>query len=262
MMYLSNKKTIMFITGAFISHACWKEWIVFFEDNGYKTVAPPWPHKNESAVVLRQAHSESKIASTRLSDLLDYYTEIIDKLPEKPILIGHSYGGLLAQLLIQKELGSIGICINSLPPGNLTHYNFSFYKNLWNLSVHFTSKNKTYLMPFKKWQLLLGNQMSFDEQKEAYETLLIPESKSILRDIYSKHGKIDFKKKHNPLLFLSSSEDAFVPASLIYLNFKKYKNLHSITCYKEFQDLNHLSIHQKNWETIAEFTANWLQKIS
>ncbi|WP_235831015.1 alpha/beta fold hydrolase [Flavobacterium ustbae] len=262
MMYLSNKKTIMFITGAFISHVCWKEWIIFFENQGYKTVAPPWPHKNESAVVLRQAHSESKIALTRLSDLLDYYTEIIDKLPEKPILIGHSYGGLLTQLLIQKELGAVGICINSLPPGNLLHCNFSFYKNLWSLSGQFNSKNKAYLMPFKKWQLLFGNQMSFEEQKETYETLLIPESKSILCDIYSKSGKIDFKKRHNPLLFLSSSEDAFLPISLNYLNFKKYKNLHSITCYKEFQDSNHLSINQENWETMAEFIANCLKKIS
>lgn len=262
MMDLSNKRTIIFITGAFISHICWKEWIVFFEDKGYKVVAPPWPYKNETAVVLRQAHSESKIAAIRLIFLLDYYTEIIDKLPEKPILIGHSYGGLLTQLLLQKELGSVGICINSIPPGNLMHCNFAFYKLIWSFSCQFSSRNTAYLMSFKKWQQYFTNEMSFEEQKTAYETLLIPESKSILLDIYSKSGKIDFKKKHDPLLFVSGSEDAFTPAALNYLNFKKYKNLHSITCYKEFQDLNHLSIHQKNWETMAEFIANWLQKIS
>jgi pimeloyl-ACP methyl ester carboxylesterase len=262
MMYLSTKKTIMFITGTFISHACWKEWIVFFENEGYKTVAPPWLYKNELAVDLRQNHSESKIALIRLNNLLDYYTEIIDKLPEKPILIGHSYGGLLTQLLLQKELGSHGICINSIPPGNLMHFNFSFYKAIWNLSDCFSSTNKPFLMPFKTWQYYFANQMPFEKQKEAYEALLIPESKSVIRNVYSKSAKIDFKKKHNPLLFVSGSEDAFVPASLNYLNFKKYKNLHSITCYKEFQEGNHLSINQENWQTIAEFIANWLKKIS
>lgn len=261
-MYLSDRKTIMFITGAFISHACWKEWIVFFESKGYKTVAPPWLYKNELAVDLRQTHSESKIALIRLNNLLNYYIEIIDKLPEKPILIGHSYGGLLTQLLIQKELGSHGICINSIPPGNLMHFNFSFYKAIWNLSDDFTSTNKSYLMPFKTWQNYFTGQMSFEEQKEAYEVLLIPESKLIIRDIYSKSSKIDFKKKHNPLLFVSGSEDVFVPASLNNLNFKKYKNLHSITCYKEFQDFNHLSINQENWQIIADFIVNWLKKIS
>lgn len=262
MMYLSTKKTIMFITGTFISHACWKEWIVFFENEGYKTVAPPWLYKNELAVDLRQNHSESKIALIRLDNLLDYYTEIIDKLPEKPILIGHSYGGLLTQLLLQKELGSHGICINSIPPSNLMHFNFSFYKAIWNLSDGLSSTNKPFLIPFKTWQHYFANQMPFEKQKEAYEALLIPESKSVIRNVYSKSAKIDFKKKHNPLLFVAGSEDAFVPASLNNLNFKKYKNLHSITCYKEFQDGNHLSINQENWQTIAEFIANWLKKIS
>lgn len=251
----------MFITGAFISHTCWKEWIVFFESKGYKTVAPPWPHKNELPAVLRQAHPDSKIALNRLNTVLDYYIEIMDKLPEKPILIGHSYGGLLTQLLIQKELGSAGVCINSIPPGNLVYFNFSFYKRVWDTSAFFGSTSKTYLMSFGKWQHYFANQLSFEQQKEKYETLLIPESKLIMRDIYSKSGKIDFKRKHNPLLFLSSSEDAFTPASINYLNFRKYKNLHSITCYKEFQDLNHLGINQENWETIAEFIANWLTKI-
>lgn len=261
-MYLSNKKTIMFITGAFISHACWKEWIVFFENEGYKIVAPPWLYKNELAADLRQTIPESKIALIHLNDLLDYYIEIIDKLPEKPILIGHSYGGLLTQLLIQKELGSHGICINSIPPGNLMHCNFSFYKAVWTFSDYFKSATKTYLMPFKTWQWYFANQMFFEEQKQAYETLLIPESKLIIRDIYSKSAKIDFKKKHNPLLFVSGSADVFVPASLNKLNFKKYKNFNSITCYRDFKDFNHLSISQENWQAIASFIASWLKKIT
>lgn len=261
-MYLSQKKTIMFITGAFVSHTCWKEWTVFFESKGYKTVAPPWPYKNELPTVLRQTHPDSKIALLRLNTLLDYYCEIIDKLPEKPILIGHSYGGLLAQLLIQRELGSAGICINSIPPSNISLFNFSFFKTIWSTSGFFGPENKTYMMPFKKWQHYFTNQLSFEEQTESYEALLIPESKLIMRDIFTKAGKIDFKKKHNPLLFLSGSEDVFTPASLNNFNFKKYKNLHSITCYKEFQDSNHLSIMQENWETIAEFIANWLIKIT
>ncbi|WP_433830343.1 alpha/beta hydrolase [Flavobacterium anhuiense] len=261
-MYLSDRKTIMFISGAFISHACWKEWIVFFENKGYKTVAPPWLYKNELAVNLRKTHSESKIPLIRLNNLLDYYAEIIDKLPEKPILIGHSYGGLLTQLLMQKELGSHGICINSIPPGNLMHFNFPFYKAVWNLSDYFSSANKPFLMPFKTWQHYFANQLSFEEQKEAYEALLVPESRLIMCEIYSKAAKIDFKKKHNPLLFLSGSKDVFVSPSLNNLNFKKYKNIHSITCYKEFQDFNHLSINHENWQTIADFIVSWLKKIS
>lgn len=260
-MYLSNRKTIMFITGAFISHSCWEEWILFFESKGYKTVAPPWPYKNETAETLRQNNS-SKIATIRLNDLLDYYTEIIEKLPEKPILIGHSYGGLLTQLLLQKDLGSAGICLHSIPPSNLTYFNFSFYRKIWSVLDFFHSRKKTYLLPFKKWQKYFVNQMCFEEQKATYENLVIPESQFVFHDIFSFDAKINFKKKHAPILFLSGSEDQFIPASVQYSNFKKYKNIHSITCYKEFKDSNHLILKQQNWQCIAEFISNCLEKLS
>lgn len=259
-MYLSNSKTIMFITGAFISHSCWEEWIIFFENKRYKTIAPPWPYKNETSETLRQ-HPNPKIAAIRLNDVLNYYIEIIEKLPEKPILIGHSYGGLLTQLLLQKDLGYAGICMHSIPPANLTYFNFSLYRKIWSIFGFFNSTQKAYLISFKKWQYYFTNQMFFEEQKETYEKLVIPESQFIFCDIFSDSAKIDFKKKHAPLLFLSSSEDNFIPASIQRSNFKKYKNIHSITCYKEFRDTNHLALKQKNWETIAEFIAECLEKI-
>lgn len=261
-MHLSDKKTIMFIQGAFISHSCWDEWIVFFEKRGYKTVAPPWLHKNESAEILRREHPNSKIASISLNDLLDYYVEIIEKLPEKPILIGHSYGGLLTQLLMEKELGYAGVCINSFPPRNAITVNFSFYKAILKPLGFFTSAKKTYLMSFKKWQHYFTNKMSFEEQKDSYEKLIIPESKILIRGIFSKISKINFKKKHSPLLFLSGSADHFTSSIINYSNFKKYKNLHSITCFKEFENQNHYALGQKNWENIALYIADWLEKIS
>lgn len=260
-MYLSNTKTIVFITGAFVSHSCWKEWILFFELKGYKTVAPPWPHKNDPAEILRTEHPDSKIALLKLRTLVEYYTEIIEKFSEKPILIGHSYGGLLTQLLVQKELASAGICIHSVPPQGIYTSKFSFYKAVWRPLGFFTSSKKTYLMSFKEWQFAFTNGMSYEEQKESYENLVVPESKKAIRDVLTNSSKINFKKAHVPLLFLSGSNDNIIPSSMNYSNFKKYKNIHSITCYKEFQFKNHFVIGQLSWKEGADFIANWLDKI-
>ncbi|MBF4519277.1 alpha/beta hydrolase [Flavobacterium sp. ANB] len=260
-MYLSDTKTIVFITGAFISHSCWKEWIVFFRDKGYKTVAPPWPQKNESVEILRNEHPDCKIALLRLPQLIDYYTEIIEKLPEKPILIGHCYGGLLTQLLMQKELAWAGVCIHSVPPQFVLPRKISFYKVIWKPLGFFTSSKKTFLMSFEEWQNSFTNGMSFEEQIISYEQLVLPESKCIFRNVLSKTAKINFKKKHEPLLFLSGSDDTIIPSSLNYCNFKKYKNLHSITCYKEFSGKNHFVLGQPNWEKVALFIVNWIEKV-
>ncbi len=69
----SETKTILFITGAFVHHSCWDEWKSYFENKGYKTLAPPWPHKDASAEVLRNRQPDTAIASNRLAALTEYY---------------------------------------------------------------------------------------------------------------------------------------------------------------------------------------------
>lgn len=255
----SQSRTIIFITGAFVSHSCWEEWILFFQSKGYKTVAPPWLYKNETACGLRNLESESKVSFIRLKNLLDYYTKIIEQLPEKPILIGHSYGGLLTQLLVEKELATAAIFIHSFPPQGIMSLKLSFYKAVWASFGFFTSAKKPYLISFQKWQHDFTNGMSIEEQQDTYEKFAVPESKLAIRDILTSQVKIDFRKKHVPILFISGTEDKITPASLNYSNFQRYKNIESIKLYKEFKGHNHFIPVHKNWKKTADFIKDWLQ---
>ncbi|PBJ06852.1 alpha/beta fold hydrolase [Flavobacterium sp. ACN6] len=260
-MYLSSTKTIVFISGAFVSHLYWGKWLTFFENKGYKVVAPPWLHKNDSAANLREQNLRVKIGSISLFDLLCYYTEIIEKLPEKPILVGHSYGGLLVQLLVQKDLAEAGICINSFPPKGFTVLKFSFYKIILCFSCAIFSSKKTLLLSFENWKNLFFNDISNQEQKTEYDKFVIPESKKALRNLFSKQAKINFRKKHIPLFFISSSKDEIIPPKLVNWNFRKHRNLHSITCYKEFKNKNHFVILHYEWQEVAESIAKWIEKV-
>lgn len=261
-MHLSSTKTIVFISGAFVSHFYWGKWLTFFENKGYKVVAPPWLHKNDSAANLREQHPCVKIGSITLSDLLCYYTEIIEKLPEKPILIGHSYGGLLVQLLVQKNLASAGICINSFPPLGFTTAKSSFYTNIFKFTWNFFSSKKTFILSIEDWKNNFFNNIESKEQKKEYDKFIIPESKRALRNLFSKNARINFKKKHVPLFFISSSKDEIIPPKLVHWNFRKHKkNLHSITCYKEFENKNHFQILQPEWEKAAEYIVRWIEKV-
>jgi len=103
--------------------------------------------------------------------------------------------------------------------------------------------------------------MSFEEQKEFYEKLVIPESKLILRDILTNTAKVNFRKKHEPLLFISGSADTIISPPLNYSVFKKYRNVYSITCYKEFKGKSHLVLVQSDWENVALFITEWLDKV-
>jgi len=96
--------------------ACWDDWRSFFESQGYTCYAPAWPYKDAPAAALRRQHPHSPIAQNSLAEVLRVYTDFIAQLPGKPIVIGHSYGGLLVQLLRQQDTVVAGVAIESAPP--------------------------------------------------------------------------------------------------------------------------------------------------
>ncbi|MDJ1480955.1 alpha/beta fold hydrolase [Cytophagaceae bacterium YF14B1] len=255
-------KTIVFITGAFVSNSSWDKWKKYFESNGFATMAPAWPHKDAPAEVLRNRHPDAEIASNRLAELTNYYADLVSQLPEKPILIGHSIGGLLVQLLLQRGLGSMGIAIHSVPPQGVFTFKFSFLKAGWGALGFFTPTKETYMMSFSEWQYGFTNGMSIEEQKESYYAFAIPESKLIVRDTITAAAKVDFDRPHAPLLLISGSTDHTIPASLNYSNYRKYKNSPSITDYKEFEGRNHFVLGQPTWQENANYILNWINKIS
>jgi pimeloyl-ACP methyl ester carboxylesterase len=252
---------VVFITGTFIGNNCWEEWKLYFESKGYKCIAPAWPYKDASPEELRNRHPDHAMASNRLIGLTDYFAAIINTLPEKPIMIGHSLGGLVVQLLLQRGLGSAGVAIHSFPPAGANSFKFSFVKAVWEAMAFFTSSQKTYMVSFIKWKRSFANGMSCERQKELYYKYAIPESKEITRDAFKCKAKINFKYPHVPLLFTSGSRDQIIPSALNYLNYKRYKSGNSITGCKNFKDHGHLVFDPPVWMEEAEFILNWLQGI-
>lgn len=254
------KQSILFITGAFVSNTCWDQWRTYFEAAGYTTFAPPWPHKDAPAETLRNRQPDVAIASNRLATLTGHYADLVKQFPEPPIVIGHSIGGLIVQLLLQRGLVAMGAAIHSVPPQGVFTFKFSFIRAGWKALGFFTSVNKSYLMSFEDWNYAFANEMTCEEQKESYYNLAIPESKRIVRDTITAAARVDFKKPHAPLLFLSGSIDNTIPASLNYSNFKRYTNKSSVTNYKEFYGRNHNVLIQPDWEENARYILEWIKK--
>lgn len=256
----SQSKTIVFITGAFVHHSCWDEWRNYFECRGYHTIAPPWPNKNASPEELRNSLPNKEIASARLSVLTDYYGYIVRGLGEKPVLIGHSIGGLIVQLLLQRGLGAAGVAIHSVPPQGIRTFKFSFLKAGWGPLGFFTPVTKSFLMSFKQWQYAFTNGMDEDAQKAAYYKFAVPESKLIVRDTITQAAKVNFSNPHAPLLLVSGSDDNTIPASLNYANYLKYKHNDSIIEYKEFKGRNHFVLGQPTWKENADYIFEWISR--
>src|SRR5690606_34614706 len=135
------------------------------------------PHKEGTAKEVRSRQPKDvQLARLTLSELLDHYAGVIKQLPEKPIIVGHSLGGLVTQILLNRGLAEAAVVIHSVPPQGVIPYEFSFLKSTWKALGLFTSLDKTYLMDFSTWQYAFTNGMSLAEQQKTYEENIIPES--------------------------------------------------------------------------------------
>jgi len=260
-MKLIQNKNIVFVTGAFVTNSCWNEWRTYFEERGYNTIAPPWPFKNGTASDLRNRQpNDTDLAALTLDELIDYYADIIKKYPEKPIVIGHSLGGLMTQVIVNRDLAAAGIAIHPVPTLGVFPYEFSFLRAGWKSLGLFTSLKKTYLMSFSDWQYAFVNGMPWELQKESYEKFTIPESKTVARGGLTKAAKVDYDKPHAPLLITSGSDDNIIPAHLNNRNYNRYKQNGSVLDYKEFAGRNHFVLGQSTWKVDADFIIDWIEK--
>lgn len=253
-------KTVLFVTGAFVTHHCWDQWKVYFEDRGYTTVAPAWPFKDGTAAELRARQpNDVDLARLTLAELVDHYADIAKNLPEKPIIVGHSLGGLITQILLNRDLAAAAVAIHSVPPQGIIPYEFSFLKSTWGALGLFTSLDETYLMPFETWQYAFVNEMPLEEQQKAYDEFTAPESKRVARGGLTSAAAVDFDKPHAPLLLTSGSLDNIIPAHLNNRNFERYKKNGSVVEYKEFPGRNHHLLAQAGWEADADYVLNWIK---
>lgn len=255
-----NSKTIVFIHGMFMNSLCWEGWTKYFVARGYRVLAPDWPAHEGTPDMLRKKHPDSELGRLTLTKVVDHFTNLINKLDEKPVIIGHSMGALVTQILINRDLGVAGVAIDSAPPAGVFTTTWSFLKANFPMITPFAPKTRPHLMTFEQFQYAFVNTLPLEVQQDAYEKYVVPESRQVPQESLGRAGKINFNKDHAPLLLTAGSDDHIIPASLNKSNYGKYMVSESVTDFKEFPGRTHFLIGQKGWEEIADYVAVWLEQ--
>ena len=252
-------KTIVFIHGMFMNALCWEKWIPHYESKGYKALAPAWPQRDKSVEELRQAHPDPELAKLKLGDVVDHFANLINGLDEKPAIIGHSMGGLVVQLLLQRDAAVAGVAIDPAPPAGVFTTEWSFIKSNFPAINPFLL-NQPALMTFEQFQYAFTNTLPLDEQRAAYDRYCVPESRGVPTSSLGAAGKVDFRRPRRPLLITAGEKDHIIPASLNRSNYEKYQGP-SVTDFKEFEGRDHFLIGSRGWEQVADYCLAWLEKI-
>lgn len=249
-------KTIVFIHGMYMNPLCWEGWQTRIQSKGYRVHAPAWVGRDKSVEELRKAEAANTVSQLTLTNVVNHLAKFIQSLDEKPVIIGHSMGGLVVQLLLQKGIAAAGIAIDSAPPMGVFTAAPSFLKANWGHITPFSNINSPVVMTFERFQYAFVNGMPLEEQRAAFERYVVPESRRVPRE--SLAAKIDFKAKRQPLLIIAGGNDNIIPASLNKTNYQKYKASSSVTDFKEFTGRNHFILGQKNWEEVADHCMEWI----
>jgi pimeloyl-ACP methyl ester carboxylesterase len=259
----SNKPTIVLVHGLWLTPRSWEGWIDRYQKAGYNVIAPSWPGLEGEVEAVRK--NPSPLKGLKLKTVVDHYDRIIRKLDAQPILMGHSFGGLIVQMLVDRGLGSAGVVVDSAQSAAVPVLPLStVWATITVLGNPFTFNAAVGLSP-EKFNYAFTNELDAVESKNVYDRYQIPGSGRILWDAAlsllnpNASSKVNYANNNRaPLLFIAGSNDHLVPPSINKANVRKYiKNSSAVTDYREFPNRTHHTVGQKGWEEVADFAIQW-----
>jgi pimeloyl-ACP methyl ester carboxylesterase len=256
----------MFIHGAWLTPLCWDQWVLFFSARGYSCIAPPWPLHERTVQMLRAA-PRAELPRLGVSDIVESYAARIRIEKTPPILIGHSFGGLWVQVLLNQGLGAAGIALHPASPRGVSPLRVSSVKSTAPFLFEWGQWWRYVLMSVPMFRYAFTNGLDADFQAREYQRHIVPESGRIffqtLLAPFNPHSpiRVDFANRSRPpLLIVGGSSDHIVPASVNRVNHRRYVDAGVPTDYKEFPGRSHWTLAQPGWEEVAEYAAGWLEK--
>ena len=256
-------KTVVLIHGNFVSKRSWDPWVERYQARGYTCLAPGYPGRDGPVAELRRNPDPALMGSLTITQVIEHLADVIRGLPEKPIVVGHSFGGLLTQQMVKRDLATAAVAISSVPPQGIIATAWPFYRSTWPVINPLVPASRPYLMPFEHFQYAFVNDLPLAEQRAAWELDVVPESRRLARGGLSAAARVDFTRPHAPLLLIGAEKDQIMPASVNRQNFRRYRQNGSVTEYKEFPGRGHYSIiGSKGWEEVADYALDWAAKHS
>lgn len=251
------EKTILFIHGMFQNAVSWQPWVEYFSAKGYKCITPSWKYHDGVPAQLRSS-APVKLGQLTLQEIVDQF-ELECARYQNPIVIGHSVGGLVAQILAAKKVASMAVCISSVAPNNMLTIDWNFMKNAASI-MNPIKGDEPFMMTEKGFHEAFANTLSPQESNRAFMKTATHDSRNVLRDCLGATGRIDLGTPHVPLLFIGGSEDHIIPAKLNAKNAEAYTDKSSVVTFKEFTNRSHFICGEHGWQEVADYACQWLEK--
>ncbi|MDB5040979.1 MAG: hypothetical protein JWN27_1705 [Candidatus Eremiobacteraeota bacterium] len=257
----NGARTIVLIHGLFLTWSSWEKWVERYSARGFNVIAPGWPGLEGSVEDLRS--DPTPLTRLNIKTVLDHFEALIRGLDSPPIIMGHSFGGLFAQLLAYRGLGSAAVGIDpGAPVGVLTLPLSTLKAGAPVLANPFNFGKATMFTP-EQFHYAFTNTVSDETSRELYDRYAIPCADRIFFEgafenfVAHSAAKIDVKSNRPPILLIAGGEDHLVTPGYTRSNFHLIRQSPGISAFREFPGRPHFTGAVDGWEAVADYALEW-----
>jgi non-heme chloroperoxidase len=261
----TDRSPVVFIHGLWLLPSSWDRWAAVFEEAGYTALTPGWPDDPET-VEEAKAHPEV-FAHKTVGQVADHYAGVIRQLNKKPALIGHSFGGLLTQIVAGRGLSAASVAIDPAPFRGVLPLPFSALKSASPVLGNPANRNRAVPLTYDQFRFAFANAVTEEEAKQLYETFAVPASGAPLFQAAAANlnpwteAKVDSKSAdRGPLLIISGEKDHTVPWAIANASFKRQKRNEGVTEIIEIPNRGHSLTIDSGWREVADKALTFVQR--
>jgi non-heme chloroperoxidase len=258
---------VVFIHGLWLLPSSWDRWAEVFERAGYTPLTPGWPDDPET---VEQANAKPEVfAHKTVGQVAEHFGEVIDSLKKKPAVVGHSFGGLLAQIVAGRGLSEVTVAIDPAPFRGVLPLPISALKSSKPVLGNPANRNRAVPLTYEQFRFGFANAVGEEEAKELYSTFAVPASGLPLFQAATANlnpwteAKVDSKNpKRGPLLIINGEKDNTVPWAIANASFKKQKRNKAVTEIVEIPDRGHALTIDSGWRVVADTALDFVKRFA
>ena len=263
----TGRQPVVFVHGLWLLPSSWDRWATLFEENGYAALTPGWPDDPET-VEEAKAHPEV-FAGKSIGQVADHFDTIIRGLDKKPAVIGHSFGGLLTQILAGRGLAAVSVAIDPAPFRGVLPLPISSLKSGFPVLGNPANRNRAVPLTYDQFRYGFANAVSEDEAKQLYETYSVPAAGKPLFQAATANlnpwteAKVDTENpERGPLLIISGEKDNTVPWAIANASYKQQQDNQGVTEIVEIKNRGHALTIDSGWREVADTALAFVKRFT
>ncbi|HTR75550.1 MAG TPA: alpha/beta hydrolase [Solirubrobacterales bacterium] len=260
-----SKATIVLIHGLWMTPLSWEHWVERYSAAGYRVETPAWPGFEGDVEAIRA--DTSAIENLGLEEIIDHMEEFLGGIEGETIIMGHSFGGAITEVLLDHGHGDAGVAIDAASVRGVTKLPLSTLRSSFPILKSPANGHRAVPLTAGQFHYAFTNTMSEEESRPIYERYAVPGPGRVLWQgalaNFNPHTplKVDFKNPERaPLLLIAGGSDHVIPPSVDKQMAKKESKAPAVTDYKEFPGRSHFTVGQEGWEEVADYALDWAQR--